>query len=114
MRNSITTITSPSQKKRTLLFKCDGNAQKGVFFLYLGVTNLSRGVNTGLLPNVTDEPRAGAHKRLSLSENAASRGLGPSKIAAPLSALALATGSALSGFAKRGSASPTFFQETSI
>src|SRR5437868_3012723 len=53
------------------------------------------------LPNVTDEPRAAAHKRLSSSENAASSGLGPWKIAAPVSALALATGWPLLGVRTR-------------
>src|SRR5207237_535402 len=67
-----------------------------------------------LPPNVTDEPRAAAHKRLSSSENAVQSGLGPWKIAAPISALALATGSALPGFAERGCASPTFFQELRV
>jgi len=43
-------------------------------------------------PDIKGEPRAPAHKRLSSSENAASSGLGPLKIAASVSALALTAG----------------------
>jgi hypothetical protein len=52
-----------------------------------------------LLPNVKDEPRAPAGEPLSSNDKARSSALGPSEIAAPVSALALAAGWALSSFA---------------
>jgi hypothetical protein len=50
------------------------------------------------LPNVKDEPRALAGEPFSSNEKARSSEGRPFEIAAPLSALALATGSALSSF----------------
>jgi hypothetical protein len=52
------------------------------------------------LANVTDEPRAAAWRRLSSNDNAASSGSPPFEIARPVSALALAPGSAFSSSPK--------------